>query len=159
MITKLQKIGFIVASTVCDQGPANQKAIRLLREEAHKKTGRIEPEIIVNEKTIITFWDTPHNLKNILNNLRNHDEGLEYGPAHDRKRACYQHIIDYYEFDQKEFKVGLLSYEQVYPQGKKKMKVINTARVLSSTLGNTMKSYNAVSTRNGGDPILPGIYS
>jgi len=81
IITKLQKIGLRVAATVCDQGPANQKVIRELHEEARKKTSRVEPEIIVNGQTFVTFWDTPHAFKNVINNWRldNH-KCIEYGP-------------------------------------------------------------------------------
>ncbi|XP_034232764.1 uncharacterized protein LOC117640395 [Thrips palmi] len=156
IITKLQNIGLRVAATVCDQGPANQKAMRLLHEEAAKKTGRVEePEIIVNGQTIVTFWDNPHVFKNIINNWRlDIHNCIEYGPQ--CKRAYYQHIIDYYEYDKKNFKVGLLTHEQVYPEGKQKMKVKNCTQVAGATVANTIKSYNQLSSHNGGNPILPG---
>lgn len=159
IITKLQNTGLRVASTVCDQGPGNRLAMRLLHEEASKKTGRVEPEIIVNEQTIVTFWDNPHAFKNLINNWRLDIHNIiEYGPPGQRKRAFYQHIIDYYEYDKKNYKVGLLSHEQVFPEGKQKMKVKNCTQPSGATVANTMKSYNQLSTRNGGDPILPGTY-
>jgi len=65
-IGRLHKCGFIVKLVVCDQGTSNVSMRKLLNVTAN------EPFLTVNGQKIFFFYDTPHLLKSIRNNLKSH---------------------------------------------------------------------------------------
>jgi hypothetical protein len=59
IISELQIRGFEVVATVCDQGSTNVSAVKKLQKET-TTDGREGLYFFVNNKKIITFFDTPH---------------------------------------------------------------------------------------------------
>ena len=87
-ITKLTEVGLNVVALVCDQGSNNRSFLQQLERVSITK-----PYIEHNGKKIFIFYDPPHLLKNVRNNLKRAD--LQVGD----NMASWQHIVDFYNFD------------------------------------------------------------
>jgi hypothetical protein len=81
VISELQSRGFKVVATVCDQGSTN----------VDERQG---PYFFVNNNKVITFFDTPHLLKNTRNALARYNIRFANNNV-----AKFQHIIDAYQID------------------------------------------------------------
>ena len=87
-ISKLEGTGLNVVALICDQGSNNRSFLQGL-----EKVSVNQPYIRHNDKNIFVFYDPPHLLKNIRNNLK---KGNFYV---DGKLVNWQHIVDFYHFD------------------------------------------------------------
>ena len=87
-ITKLTEVGLNVVAFVCDQGSNNRSFLQQLERVSITK-----PYIEHNGKKIFIFYDPPHLLKNVRNNLKRAD--LQVGD----NMVSWQHIFDFYNFD------------------------------------------------------------
>ncbi|KAG8231854.1 hypothetical protein J437_LFUL015123 [Ladona fulva] len=67
LICELQKLGFKVVCTVCDQGSTNQRALKELCQDNVDKASPFH--FIVNSEPIAVIFDVPHLLKNTRNAL------------------------------------------------------------------------------------------
>ena len=87
-IDKIDKTGLNVVALVCDQGSNNRSFIQ------HPEKVIIErPYIMHGNKQVFVFYDPPHLLKNVRNNLKKAD--LRVG----EKIVSWQHIVDFYNID------------------------------------------------------------
>lgn len=86
-VKKLDEVGLIAVSIVCDQGSQNRKMFDLL---GGTKTN---PVVDINGKQICLIYDVPHLIKSIRNNLMNGD--FEIGG----KKICFKDIEDTYAID------------------------------------------------------------
>jgi len=139
VVTAVQTTGLKIISTVCDQGTANVKAIKDLKEIANvnQRLG-----FKVNDQVIIPIFDPPHLLKTIRNNLLNKDvvfikNGTEY-------KASWDHIKTLYTLDMKNEICGLrtlpkLTEAHINPAKIKKMNVSIAAQTLSQRVAATLR--------------------
>ena len=67
----LMDIGLYVKCVVCDQGSSNQKLVKLLNVTIDK------PYFVKNENKVFVFYDPPHLLKSVRNNLQKHNLMLD----------------------------------------------------------------------------------
>ncbi|CAK1597997.1 unnamed protein product [Parnassius mnemosyne] len=94
-ISQLQRIGFKVLSTVCDQGASNVSALNQLIEETRADYLRREKEyrydvFTVNDQEVIPLYDAPHLIKGIRNNLIT--KNLKYKMNGQIKIAKWEHL-------------------------------------------------------------------
>ena len=87
-IDKIDKTGLNVVALVCDQGSNNRSFIQHLEKVTIDK-----PYIMHGNKQVFVFYDPPHLLKNVRNNLKKAD--LRVG----EKIVSSQHIVDFYNID------------------------------------------------------------
>ena len=87
-IDKIDKTGLNVVALVCDQGSNNRSFIQHLEKVTIEK-----PYIMHGNKQVFVFYDPPHLLKNVRNNLKKAD--LRVG----EKIVSWQHIVDFYNID------------------------------------------------------------
>ena len=87
-ITKLTEVGLNVVALVCDQGSNNRSFLQTL-----EKVSITRPYIEVDGRKIFIFYDPPHLLKNVRNNLKKAD--LQVGD----NMVSWQHIVAFYNFD------------------------------------------------------------
>ena len=81
--------GLTPVALVMDQGSNNQKAMKLLGSTPDK------PYFYLDGKKIITFYDSPHLMKNVRTNLKN--SGFDVGEV----EALWDHIALFYAHDSK----------------------------------------------------------
>ena len=84
-INKLVQCGLNVRIVICDQGANNRS---MLHSHLHVTVDRLF--FMHNEKRIIAFYDPPHLLKNVRNNLRKSDFKF------DNKKIVWQYIFDFF---------------------------------------------------------------
>ena len=77
-----------MVALVCDQGSNNRSFLQQLERVSITK-----PYTEHNGKKIFIFYDPPHLLKNVRNNLKKAD--LQVGD----NMVSWQHIVDFYNFD------------------------------------------------------------
>ena len=87
-INKLETIGLQVVALICDQGTNNRSFLHNLEEVTVEK-----PFIKCNNKKLFVFYDPPHLLKNIRNNLKK--GGLQF----DGEKVSWKYIVDFFKFD------------------------------------------------------------
>ena len=87
-IRKLTEVGLNVVTLVCDQGSNNKSFLQTL-----EKVSITRPYMEVDGRKIFIFYDPPHLLKNVRNNLKKAD--LQVGD----NMVSWQHIVDFYNFD------------------------------------------------------------
>ncbi|KAJ8979783.1 hypothetical protein NQ317_007691 [Molorchus minor] len=131
VIVELQNSGLKVLATVCDQGPTNRAAIRILCNSTCGS--RYGPFFFVNNQKIITLFDVPHLLKALRNAF------LKYNIQFDKtKFAKLEHVIKCFNIDKTKRFQGLRKIREMYFYVNKynslKMKVSVAARTLSNTV-------------------------
>jgi len=91
-LDKLLKIGLLPVALVCDQGATN----RCFLESMYNVS--VEwPYILHQNRKIFVVYDPPHLLKNIRNNLKNHDFTVHVdGQDH---KICWEYVQKFYDFD------------------------------------------------------------
>jgi hypothetical protein len=145
VISELQSRGFKVVATVCDQGSTNVSAIHKLQ-----KTTRVDerqgPYFFVNNNKVITFFDTPHLLKNTRNALARYNIRFANNNV-----AKFQHIIDAYQTDKTKrfrmlYKIHKCFLNIKNPSNRAlKMKVSVAAKTMSATVASAIETAIAVS--------------
>ena len=89
-IEKVDKTGLNVVALVCDQGSNNRSFLQKKEKVAVNK-----PFLNIGTKKVFVFYDSPHLLKNVRNNLK------KGGFVIDGKLISWQHIVDFYNFDKR----------------------------------------------------------
>ena len=87
-ISKVTETGLNVVALVCDQGSNNRSFIQHL-----EKVTIDRPYLMYENRKIFVFYDPPHLLKNVRNNLKKADLRIDEGVV------SWQHIVDFYNFD------------------------------------------------------------
>ncbi|KAB0800837.1 hypothetical protein PPYR_06576 [Photinus pyralis] len=144
VIKNCLEIGLDVVATVCDQGASNQAAINSLIKDTREHFLREGQEnrlfgFLVNNQEIVPFYDVPHLLKGIRNNLLNKD--LHFVMNNKKGIASWKHIVKFHNLDSSEPTLRLcskLTDEHVVPEKIKKMKVSYCTQVFSYTVGSLM---------------------
>lgn len=145
IISELNKIGFNILATVCDQLSANRSAINKLIEDTKAEYLRkgIEKRNVgfeVDGKEVVPLFDVPHMLKQIRNHLLESD--AQFTINNIQYTARWQDIIKLYEMDSTRDVTRMaycLTTQHVYPAQVKKMKVKHAAQVLSRKVGGLIK--------------------
>ncbi len=91
-IERLDTIGLTVSVLVCDQGSNNQN---LVQTELGVSCER--PFFLHGSRKVFVFYDPPHLLKNIRNNLKKY--GFTVGSADSKVDVLWKHIESFYEAD------------------------------------------------------------
>ena len=129
-ISNLSKVGLTVKCIVSDQGPSNQgmifKCLKITEDDC-----KFQHE----GKDIFVFFDPPHLLKSVRNNLKNSGFQTEDGTV------SWDHIIDFYEFDrEQELKLApKLSPNHIKLSNFSKMRVMLASQILSHSVSVGMK--------------------
>ena len=90
-IEKVNQTGLNVVALICDQG-SNKRSF-LQGKECDVAVNR--PFLHIGTKKVFVFYDTPHLLKNVRNNLK------KGGFIIDGILISLQHIVDFYNFDKR----------------------------------------------------------
>ncbi|KAF2880292.1 hypothetical protein ILUMI_25888 [Ignelater luminosus] len=134
IISALQRVGFIIMCTVCDQGSTNRSAIRQLTKD------QLGPYFYVNWQKIVTVFDPPHLLKNTRNALLKYNIIFE-----DDKVAKFEHIVSAYNLDKKKRFRQLLKltdkHFQVQRHPKRKLRVSIAAQTLSHSVASAIENF------------------
>lgn len=123
VVKSVQDLGLIPVATVCDQCPTNVSALKILSNRVSDRPG---PYFEVGGMDIVYFFDAPHLLKSIRNNLLDKDvilsaeNNVEYTAKWDHIRQLYQ--VDR-EDNEPYWLLPKLTEAHVNPEGKNKMKV------------------------------------
>ena len=124
-IEKLATAGFKVRALVCDQGTNNRRFIETLAGVTADK-----PYLLHADQKVHIFYDPPHLLKSIRNNLQ------KTGFKHNENLISWDHIVKFYKFDQ-EGPIRMapkLTYDHIYLPMFTKMRVNLAAQVLSHSV-------------------------
>ena len=87
-ISKVTETGLNVVALVCDQGSNNRSFIQHLEKVTINR-----PYLKYENRKIFLFYDPPHLLKNVRNNLKKADFRIDEGVV------SWQHTVDFYNFD------------------------------------------------------------
>ena len=87
-ISKVTETGLNVVALVCDQWSNNRSFIQHL-----EKVTIDRPYLMYENRRIFVFYDPPHLLKNVRNNLKKADLRIDEGVV------SWQCIVDFYNFD------------------------------------------------------------
>ncbi len=90
-IDKVQKVGLKVRALLCDQGSNNHSFLHQLGGVSVEK-----PYMTQSNTKIFVFYDPPHLLKNVRNNLRKNDLLVK------GEKVSWQDIVEFYKFDKKQ---------------------------------------------------------
>lgn len=116
---------------ICDQGTNNQSALKALNV-----TENI-PYFFINDKKIYAFFDVPHLLKSIRNNL------IGSSFKKEEKTICYSDIKDTYYIDKKNLKSRALlkiTDTHINPNSFQKMRVKFAVQIFSNTMASTIRT-------------------
>ncbi|XP_026476046.1 uncharacterized protein LOC113381310 [Ctenocephalides felis] len=104
VVKKLLSIDLKIVATVCNQYPANRKAVSMLINETNKRYGRNNDdkrlEFEINGHPIAPLFDPPHMLKCMMNNFAKCNvkctstKGVQL-------EAAWSDILSFYEYDSK----------------------------------------------------------
>ena len=129
----MNNIGLSVKSVVFDQGTSNQKLVKLLNVTFDK------PYFVHVNKKVFVFYDPPHLLKSIRNNLQHHDFMLN---GH---TISWKYIEKLYEIESsKTITLRLapkLTKKHIAFPPFSKMKVNRAAQILSQTVQAALLTY------------------
>lgn len=126
IISKVNSTGFTIINTVCDQGPTNMGAIKILKNL--KGLDSNENYFYVDSKKIYIIYDVPHLFKSLRNNFFNHGT-VEY----DHKTAHWSSIEKVEEKNRRFLYFSKIKKIHVSPKYRAKMKVKYAAQILSNT--------------------------
>lgn len=89
IISAINETGFEVLATVCDQGPTNMGALKLLKDWSPAEEGpQIKNFFNVGSKKVFIIYDVPHLFKSIRNNF------LNYGAIQiSGKKVKWEHLM------------------------------------------------------------------
>ncbi|KAJ8911224.1 hypothetical protein NQ315_014936, partial [Exocentrus adspersus] len=139
IVGKCHAIGLTVLATVCDQGVNNVKAINLLFKES-KRMKHMKGEewhkdtIIINNKSIVAYYNPPHLLKSMRNNLLTKD--LKFVQNEIQKTASWSHIVIAYNIDRSNNirVMHKINDQHIFPEKMKKMKLSIAAQIFSESV-------------------------
>lgn len=129
-VKAIEDTGFRVVSTVCDQGPTNIGALKILAGE-NNYFYTTEPK---NGKKTFILFDIPHLFKSIRNNFLNNGNILYKG-----RLAKWEHFKKVEEKNQSLLRLSKITKIHVQPKFKSKMKVKYAAQMLSMTVSAVLK--------------------
>lgn len=123
-IKRLQNADLKVVALVCDQGSNNMKMFSELQLSEHKTSFN------VNDETVYFFFDPPHLLKSVRNNM------MRYDIHFSEKIAKWKYICDFFNIDSKNTlrTARKLTVNHICPVGRNKMKVKYASQVLSNSV-------------------------
>lgn len=87
-ISKLSSIGLHINALVCDQGSNNRSFLEKL-----EKVSENCPFFDVDNQRVYVFYDPPHLLKNIRNNM------VKHGFLFEGKHVTWNDVVSFYNFD------------------------------------------------------------
>ncbi|KAJ3658237.1 hypothetical protein Zmor_009990 [Zophobas morio] len=145
IIRLLQEIGLKVAATVCDQynKASIQSLVRESKEERQRNGYSHETfTFYVNDEEIFPFFDFPHLLKGLRNNMLNYD--VKFRWKNEEEIAMWDHIEQLYDLDcsvDADFRMlPKLTDAHIKRDHIKKMKVKNAAQVFSHKVQSSMRA-------------------
>lgn len=131
VIKSVQDVGLIPIATVCDQASTNTAAFEQLASRVKDRPG---PYFQVNGQSIVYFYDAPHLLKNMRNNLMDKDLKMP-GENGEIYTAKWKHLQDLYQLDKDKGQIyrvlPKLTDLHLNPEGKQKMKVKYASQLFS----------------------------
>ncbi|KAF4533102.1 hypothetical protein B566_EDAN003822, partial [Ephemera danica] len=130
-IDHLHKIGITVKCVVCDQCGSNQGLFN-----NYWGVTKDKPYFIRNGQKVFCFFDPPHLLKSVRNNLKKNDLFVKVGPTSYR-RVSWQYIKEFYHLDSKHETMRMadkLKFNHVYGSNTTHMNVRIAAEVFSKTV-------------------------
>ena len=132
-LSYVRSAGFIVKGIICDMGPTNQKLLRSIDVTSDS------PFIEVEGEKVFVFFDPPHLLKCVRNNLFAHDFVV------DGETVTWRYINDMFSLDSKEG-ISLRSAPKITALhvnlgAFKKMKVKRAAQILSQSVSAAIMNY------------------
>ncbi|XP_024874994.1 uncharacterized protein LOC112456393 isoform X2 [Temnothorax curvispinosus] len=142
IITAVNKTELEIVATVCDQGSSNVAAINTLLKDTARKLWKQGTEhrraFEVDGKEIIPFFDPPHLIKGVRNNLLNKDLEINISrTSKSRQFASWKTIELAYKIDTNvnnfNRMLSKITEEHVVPDKIKKMRVKNATQIFSST--------------------------
>ncbi|XP_072016244.1 uncharacterized protein [Amphiura filiformis] len=151
-IKRLFEIGLIVKSCICDQGTNNRvmfEEFKITDEKPFITMSMFEhvkeenPLYTMYKEKIYFLYDPPHLLKNIRNNLHNHD--IQFGD----KIAKWSHIESFYLKEKERGHMGYkaafkLTDKHIYLPAFSRMSVKRAAQVLSHSVASGISSHVAL---------------
>lgn len=153
VVSCIQSTGLEIIATICDQGGANERAIKLLHEETKayymRKNERYkndfyeieyDPSELKKRIKIIHFFDPPYLLKGIRNNLL--QKNLLFVTDNIKKEAQWKHFVDLYNIDSTIQDIKMLprlTDQHIIPGKIKKMKVKIAAQFFSQRVSSLMR--------------------
>lgn len=144
IIRKATEIGLTVIATVCDQGSANQTAVKQLISMTAEYCQREDIEnkfqgFLVDKNEVVPLFDTPHLFKGLRNNLLTKD--LHFSIDNKNYVGKWEHIEQFYLLDcEDEHRIcNKLTDHHVMRGRINKMKVSCCTQVFSYQVGIIMK--------------------
>ena len=132
-VSLLTDIGLYVKCVICDQGSSNQKLVKLLNVTVDK------PYFVQNENKVFVFYDPPHLLKSVRNNLQKHNFML------DDHILCWSYLQKLYQIESSKTTMlrlaPKLTQRHIDLPAFSKMKVKRAAQVFSNTVQAAMLTY------------------
>lgn len=130
IIAEVKKTTFQPIATVCDQGPTNMGALKLLREWHNGGENYFE----MDGHKIFNIYDVPHLFKSIRNNFMNHGT-----IQMEDKQGKWAHIQEVKEQNESFLYISKITSTHVQPKYRAKMRVKYAAQILSQTVAVVLK--------------------
>lgn len=140
ILTEVSATGFHILNTVCDQGPTNMGALKLLREGSGCLDGGNHYFVHNNQKVFIVF-DVPHLFKSLRNNFLNQGSIKMCG-----KKGEWSHLLEVEKENSSFLYLSKISEAHVNPKYKTKMRVKYAAQILSTTVSAVLKLLSRAET-------------
>lgn len=132
VIQAVRDTGYTVISTVCDQGPTNVGALKLLKHLCGNPDDA--NFFLVNNEKIFIIYDVPHLFKSIRNNFLNGGT-LVMG----NKKAKWSHLVELEKRNRNTLHFTKITKLHVDPKFRSKMRVKLAAQILSNTTAAVLK--------------------
>lgn len=129
IIEAVERTGFRVMATICDQGPTNVGGLNLL-----KGLRGPDNKFQIGAKTIYILYDVPHLFKSLRNNFLNHGTMVMDG-----KVARWAHLQQVEEKNRTLLYLSKITAVHVMPKYRAKMRVKFAAQILSNTVAAVLK--------------------
>ncbi|XP_063374290.1 uncharacterized protein LOC134661987 [Cydia amplana] len=133
IITAVNATGHKVLATVCDQGPTNMGAIKLLKKFS-VPSSVLQNSFFLDGEEIFTLYDIPHLFKSLRNNFLNNGVLSWNG-----KKAKWSHLRLVEEKNRNFLYLSKVSPVHVFPKYRAKMRVKYAAQMLSNTVAAVLK--------------------
>lgn len=141
LIKAIHNTGFRVIVTICDQGPTNMGALKLLKEHSIARSdqcsGQIENRnffVTDDNRKVYVMYDIPHLFKSIRNNFMNHGQ-IQI----ENRIGKWSHLYEVEEKNQSLLHLSKITSTHVRPKYRAKMKVKYAAQALSNTVSAVLK--------------------
>lgn len=134
IIKLIKGVGYNVLATVCDQGPTNIGALKILKSMNECGEHERKNTFLVDDQKVYTLYDVPHLFKSIRNNFFNNGT-MEM----DGKKAKWEHLKEVEQKNNSLLYLSKISNTHVHPKFKAKMRVKYAAQMLSNTVSAVLK--------------------